>query len=252
MALTEGDIQGFIQNGYVRLRQAFPRELAEQCRQLLWEQTGLSPEDPEDWNQPVIRLGSQTAEPFRQAANTPRLYSAFDQLVGPGRWIAHPHLAGTVVIRFPVDTAPDDDGWHIDTSFEHEGRWHANIHSKGRALLMLFLFSEVTESDAPTRIRVGSHLDIPRVLAPAGEVGLSFDQVPLPIAVQERPIALATGEPGDVYLCHPFLVHAGSRHHGANPRFLAQPGLLLREPIQLDRSPSLDTPVEAAIRLGLS
>ena len=35
--------------------------------------------------------------------------------------------------------------------------WRANIHSKGRALLMLFLFSDVSEQDAPTRIRVGSH-----------------------------------------------------------------------------------------------
>ena len=37
-----------------------------------------------------------------------------------------------------------------------------------RALLMLFLFSEVGEDDAPTRIRVGSHLDVPPVLAPHG------------------------------------------------------------------------------------
>ena len=37
---------------------------------------------------------------------------------------------------------------------------------------MLFLFSDVGEDDAPTRIRVGSHLQIARELAPAGESGL--------------------------------------------------------------------------------
>ena len=37
--------------------------------------------------------------------------------------------------------------------------WWANITSRGRALLMLFLFSDVGESDAPTRIRVGSHIE---------------------------------------------------------------------------------------------
>ena len=37
--------------------------------------------------------------------------------------------------------------------------WRANIYSKGRALLMLFLFSDVGERDAPTLIRVGSHAD---------------------------------------------------------------------------------------------
>ena len=55
--------------------------------------------------------------------------------------------------------------------------WRANIHSRGRALLMLFLFSDVGENDAPTRIRVGSHVDIARQLAPAGEQGLTLREL---------------------------------------------------------------------------
>jgi hypothetical protein len=47
----------------------------------------------------------------------------------------------------------------------------------------------------------------------------------IPEAVHLLPLALATGRAGDVYLCHPFLVHAAQRHrarrHG--PRFVAQP-----------------------------
>ena len=50
--------------------------------------------------------------------------------------------------------------------------WRANVFSKRLALLMLFLFSGVDEQDAPTRIRVGSHVDIARQLAAAGEAGL--------------------------------------------------------------------------------
>jgi hypothetical protein len=41
-------------------------------------------------------------------------------------------------------------------------------------LLMLFLFSDVGIDDAPTRIRVGSHMDVARFLAPAGEDGRSY------------------------------------------------------------------------------
>ena len=52
-----------------------------------------------------------------------------------------------------------------------------NLSSRERALLMLFLFSDVGPDDAPTRIRVGSHLDVPRVLEPAGEAGLPYQQV---------------------------------------------------------------------------
>ncbi len=36
-------------------------------------------------------------------------------------------------------------------------------------------------------------------------------------------VALATGEAGTVYLCHPFLVHAAQIHRGKRPRFMAQP-----------------------------
>jgi hypothetical protein len=39
--------------------------------------------------------------------------------------------------------------------------------------------------------------------------------------VPDRPLALATGTAGDVWLCHPFLVHAAQPHHGSSPRFMA-------------------------------
>jgi hypothetical protein len=88
---------------------------------------------------------------------------------------------GTFPIRFPSPDDPGDAGWHIDTSFPPEIGdptdfldWRVNVTSKGRALLMLFLFSDVGENDAPTRIRVASHVNVARMLAPAGESGLSL------------------------------------------------------------------------------
>lgn len=249
--LSPQEVEDFLTQGFVRLRQAFPRALADRCRKLLWEQLGLDPENRVTWSCPVLRLGSQFAEPFREAANTLRLHGAFDQLVGPGRWIAHPHLAGSVVVRFPVAELPGDDGWHIDTSFQSGDSWRANIWSEGRALLMLFLFSDAGPRDAPTRIRIGSHLDLPSLLAPAGEHGLAFEEIVLPPQVHEHPIAYATGDAGDVYLCHPFLVHAGAPHQGTTPRFLAQPGLLLAERLQLERPEGEYSPVEMAVRIGL-
>jgi Phytanoyl-CoA dioxygenase (PhyH) len=110
--------------------------------------------------------------------------------------------------------------------------WRANIHSKGRALLMLFLFSDVREDDAPTRIRAGSHADIARQLAPAGDAGLTLGELAADgfAASAGRPLVSATGDAGTVYLCHPFLVHAAQPHRGVRPRFLAQPPLLPADP----------------------
>jgi Phytanoyl-CoA dioxygenase (PhyH) len=250
--LSDADISAFITRGFVRLHEAFPRELADECRALLWEQLGLSPDEPEGWSRPVIRLGSQDAEPFRRAGNTTRLHGAFDQLVGKGRWVGQEGVGGTMVVRFPVEGDPGDDGWHIDGSFDKDGSYGVNVRSDGRSLLMLFLFSDVGLDDAPTRIRIGSHLDVPAALAPAGDLGMVFAEVNRHLPnVHHRELALATGEAGDVYLCHPFLLHAGDRNRGTRPRFLAQPPLYWRERLDLQRPPDTDSAVETAIRIGL-
>lgn len=179
-ALSAAEVEQFIRNGVVGIRDAFPRAVAEHGRAILWRDTGCDPEDPATWTRPVVRLGLYGQGPFVEAANTSTLHAAYDQLVGPGRWQPRLNL-GTFPVRFPSREDPGDSGWHIDPSFEFENPdfldWRANIKSKGRALLMLFLFSDVGPDDAPTRIRVGSHLDIARRLAPAGERGLSLREL---------------------------------------------------------------------------
>ena len=66
-----------------------------------------------------------------------------------------------------------------------------------------------------------------------------------------RPVVQATGSAGDVYLCHPFLVHAAQAHRGREPRFLAQPPLKPSGQLEIDRPGHTYSPVEEAIRLGL-
>jgi hypothetical protein len=252
-ALSNAQIEQFIRDGFVRIEEAFPRRFADEGRAILWRDTGCDPDDPTTWSKPVIRLGIYGQEPFAKAVNTPILHKAFDQLVGQGRWLPCVNL-GTFPVRFPSPDDPGDAGWHIDVSFGTENpdflSWRANVTSKGRALLMLFLFSDVGQDDAPTRIRAGSHLDIARMLAPAGEDGLSLRDLAANgfAETAERPQVLAAGEAGTVYLCHPFLVHAAQPHRGTRPRFMAQPPLVPAEPIRLEREDGNYSPVEQAIK----
>jgi hypothetical protein len=258
--LSDAQIRQFIDDGFVKIERAFPREVAEDCRAILWRDTGCDEADPTTWTKPVIRLGTYGQEPFSRAANTPVLHQAFDQLAGPGRWRPRSDL-GTFPIRFPSRDDPGDAGWHVDSSFPPDSGdmtdyldWRINLRSKGRALLMLFLFSDVGEMDAPTRIRVGSHLDAARILARAGDYGLSLRELVVAKGFAEtaaRSEVLATGDAGTVYLCHPFLVHAAQEHRGSRPRFLAQPPLLPGEPFLLNRTDGAYSPVEQAIRIAL-
>jgi hypothetical protein len=216
-------------NGFVRIDEAFAPELAVQVRARRQDLPG-SATDPSTWREPVVRLGMYTDPPFVQAANTPRLIAAFDQLAGPGAW--RPCRAmGTFPVRFPSAHTPTDTGWHVDASFGDSAdfmQWRINARSRGRCLLMLFLFSDVGIDDAPTRIRVGSHRAVGRSLASAGEEGLTLAEL---VATDfggsgNGEEAIATGPAGTVYLCHPFLVHAAQAHRGTQPRFMAQPPLL--------------------------
>lgn len=81
---------------------------------------------------------------------------------------------GTFPIRFPHPDDPGDAGWHVDAGYMPEGEpgGRVTLRSRGRALLMLFLFSDVDADSAPTRIKVGSHLDVPAFLEPDGEHGM--------------------------------------------------------------------------------
>ena len=163
-------------------------------------------------------------------------------------------------LRVEEPDDPGDAGWHVDLSFPGEdcdpdertdfSAWRVNVTSRGRALLMLFLFSDVGPDDAPTRIRIGSHLDMARYLAPTGEAGRS--RMELEQMGVRRQQTLATGEAGTVYLCHPFLVHAAQKHRGSRPRFMAQPPLHPAEPLKLHRPAGDYSPVEIAIREALS
>jgi len=250
--LNTQQINQFLTQGFIRLDHAFSVEIAAQARDILWNDLGVDRNDPSTWTRPVIRLGMYPQEPFVASANTPVLHAAFDQLVGEGRWLPCRSM-GTFPIRFPSDEDPGDAGWHVDASFPGNDPanfldWRVNIHSKGRGLLMLFLYSDVSEHDAPTRIRAGSHADVARMLAHEGEAGLSFMELAGRLdAMPEREVVWATGKAGTVYLCHPFIVHAAQAHHGTEPKFMAQPPLLLREDLSVDGSSLVERAIRAAL-----
>lgn len=220
--LTDEQLASYWRDGFIHLGQAFPRWLAKQCCDLLWEQIEERRDIPATWARPVVRIGSFADDSFRLAAQSPRWTGAINDVAGPEA-APTPWLHGSFVVRFPVEVDPSDHAWHVEGSYVGpDGSWWVNHRSEGRALLMLALFSDIGADDAPTRIRAGSHREIPKMLLPYGEKGVSSMEFEPPARIHELPLVFATGEAGDAYLCHPFLVHAAQRHQGSNPRFLAQ------------------------------
>lgn len=262
--LTASDVDDFLRTGFVRIDHAFPRALAEEARDV---QGWINPADHGPGGhgaadhgdragglRPASRLYPLDHEPMDEALGSPLLRSAFDRLVGPGRWRARSSpQAFPVLFASPAD--PIDSGWHIDVSFGRRDRdslsWRANLFSNGRALTMMMLFSDVGMSDGPAWLRAGSHLGVARKLAAGstpspGMVELADDADE---AADEWEMP-AVGEAGTVYLCHPFMVREPPAAD-ANHASMAEPPLLLAEPLKLGRPDGAYSPVEQAIRYAL-
>jgi hypothetical protein len=259
--LSADEIEWFVADGVVHLPGAFPAEVAAACVDVLWGLSGVDRHDRSTWTRPVVRIEGSGAAPLVAAINTPRLCGAVDQLVGAGRW-ARRHGYGTFPVRFPSEEDPGDAGWHVDGSFAVGGAeppWNygLNLRSRGRALLVLMLYSDVGPDDAPTRVRRGSHLDVARALVPYGEAGAVFTAVTdAGAAAGDHPVSAAVGAAGDAYLCHPFLLHSATwPHRGAGPRFLGQPAIHHAsgdDGFHYERADGAFSPCEQAVRVALA
>jgi hypothetical protein len=127
-------------------------------------QRGIRPSDPATWPA-VVEIDSLAGEAFAEAGASPALTAACDTLIGPERWTSPIRPGAAVVVRFP---SPDraNAGYHIEGSYDGPGGYWANLRSRARGLLALFLFTDVGPDDAPTRLVCGSHLFVPPFLGP--------------------------------------------------------------------------------------
>lgn len=255
VALTTEEIDAFVEQGYVAVRGAVPPDVVRGCQDMIWDELarqGVERDDPTTWTSPVVRIDCPEGAPFAAAGTQPRLCAAYDQLIGPGRWWRREGVGGTIPVRFPGTEDPGDAGWHIEGSYAMGDGWGVNIRSRARGLLALFLFTDVSEADAPTRVRPGSHVEASRVLAPAGDDGMAWMPAAQACARATRhlPTDLVTGEAGDVFLCHPFLVHAASwPHRGTAPKLMAQPAVALHDQLPLTTPSSpVEQPIVSALR----
>ncbi|HUR02259.1 MAG TPA: phytanoyl-CoA dioxygenase [Nonomuraea sp.] len=234
-------VESFVRDGFVRLTIG-TREQGEAAQDLLWKQIGLSPDDPEGWREPVVWAADMTGQgPFGELVRSPALAAGLDAVCGKGGWQPR-GAAGNIPIRFPRRPPADDRGWHVDLNLPRpDGTWGVTVRAHN--LLVLMLFSEVGELDAPTRVRVGSQRDSLGALGEQVHDNVSAGAL-LDAASRDRPVALATGSPGDAYLVHPLTVHAAQEHLGQRPRFMAQMPFMLAAPLD----PAADTPLAGALR----
>lgn len=244
---SESEIEQFMADGYVMLRGAFSRDAAKNVRDELWKIVGLDPDDSSTWTKNQVHLQKVLKGPLVEPVFTQRIFDAFDDLMGIGRWECEPSL-GWWPISFPGFEKPPwqapQTGWHVDGQ-----QFHHHLNSRDQGLLSIFLFSDIEPGDGGTALSLGSHQITARILQDAEPEGMDVYQ--LLKSVNQHPrerVIETTGEAGDVALMHPFMSHTRSANTGNRVRFICNPCFALKEEMNLQRDNRDDySPVELAI-----
>ena len=252
MALSAEQWTAFQERGHVRLREAFPREVALQLRANMWmelfEDFGIEEHDRHAWYQPRRSLRRAKWDPLQRAIATETVVGAIDALLGRARWRL-PTNWGVVLTTFPNCTRDEwtvpSVGWHYDFDADENA-------TETRGLQLFTFFSSVEPRGGGTLIVEGSHRLLRRFVAslPADERRSDHqtlrgrflrhepwlraltgagdapsdrieafmresDAAGVPVRVAEL-----TGDPGDVVISHPLTLHVGAPNGASEPRFM--------------------------------
>lgn len=250
--LTQEEREQFIHEGFVVIHDAFPREGALDWVRAECALVGYDLDDPATWEQEYLRVNSQ--KPAMLASFSPPAWQASCDLVGgEDRLVKEPKI-GMLAMNFkqgadkpyrpPSASVP---GWHKDGwMFRHF------LDSPEQALLGIPLLTDVLPEGGGTFIAADSVPVVARYFAAHPE-GVLPDEIDYPALIAEcRDFREVTGQGGDFFLLHPFMLHAISQNRLRRPRAINNTLFALRDPMNLNRAnPAEYSPVEQAILHGL-
>ena len=251
--LTESDVTHFVERGHIVLRNCFPRELAEEWTDFAYKRLGYAPNDPSTWAVPRIHLPSMNRAPIQEIA--PRAWEAICDLLGGEDRLANsaPSWGDGFIINFALGAAetwqPPETrqiGWHKDGDF-----FRHFLDSPEQGLLTIVVWSDIYPKSGGTFVacdsvqHVAQHLYAhPEGLLPGDGFGTLVGKC--------KDFVEITGNAGDVVLLHPFILHAASQNPSGRARFITNPPVALKEPMNFNRDTPEDfSPVELAVLRGL-
>jgi hypothetical protein len=261
--LTADEVEHFLEKGFVAIRGCFSRAAAAEFTAPLWQRLGYDERDPATWAESAVHLPGRRQLDVREFA--PKAWAAVCDLVGGAERISadQPYVWNDgFIVNLTKDAdlpwrpaSPASPGWHKDGDF-----FRHFLDSPEQGLLTLVLWSDVRHQGGATFVAADSVGPVTRFLAehpegvyplrPAEAGDPTAALLPYPeLIAQCQDFVEATGEVGDVYLLHPFVLHAKSPNVLRMPRTITNPPLTLAEPMRFDRpDPS---PVERAVLRAL-
>jgi hypothetical protein len=251
--LTDEQIENFLTRGHVVIPDCFSREAAQEWLDKAWIRMGYDPNDPTTWVQKRIHMPSLEHKDVREFA--PKAWRAVCELLGGEERIELPYEWGNGFIanlgvgadRPWEPPSPQVPGWHKDGDF-----FRHFLDSPEQGLLTFVIWSDIEPRGGGTFVACDSVPVVARFLAqhPEGVLPKEFDFAAL--IAQCHDFIEMTGRLGDVVLLHPYVLHAVSQNHLGVPRFITNPPIALKEPMNFNRdNPDEFSLVERAVLEGL-
>lgn len=249
--LTPEQREQFVTQGYIVLRGVFSREHSLEWVNRECARAGFDLQDPATWTKSYVRIPTEHRESL--AAFAPEAWSAACELMGGRERVEGEAGIGLFALNLSEGAdrpfegpSPSSPGWHKDGwQFIHF------LDSYEQGLLGIPLMTDVLPQGGATYIAPGSVGAVARFLAEHPE-GIMPEGFPVKELLSEGCTFLeATGEAGDFYLLHPFMLHAVSQNVLRRPRAICNVLFELKEPMQFDRADENYSPVEAAVLHGL-
>lgn len=247
--LSARDREHFLKNGTVVIENAVPPDNLKAWQDLAWQRLGYERDNAQTWEKPRVHLPPSRA--VRLSDFAPRAQCAMEELCGENR-LVEPNFWGDVFIfnggegrdepfREPAATCP---GWHKDGFMKRH-----YLDSPEQALLVLVAWTDVQSRGGATFIAPDSVGVVARFLAerPDGATARECGE----LIGQCREFCELTARAGDIILCHPFLLHAVSQNVRGVERIISNPIVVLREPMNFQRTGGDYSPVEQAILRAL-
>ena len=198
---------------------------------------------PETWS--VNRLTFVGEETFPLEEAFPRIWAGITDLMGGAPRIETRHIGDYLAIN--LDRA--DDGLRAGPLHWDDPDHRATLDDQRLGLVVLALLTKVAPGEGGTVLAPGSLGPTARLLAahPDG-VDLDDERVRREIGARCDERVEATGDVGETYLVHPFVLHARGVSNAPILRVLSNPNIFFTAPMELSPAGAGRSLVEHAVR----
>lgn len=248
-SLSKDEIDHFIKFGFVQVSDCFDKDFAKRWTDEAFGRLGYDPDDPKTWEKPIIHMPNDARVVVKDFA--PKAYAAICQLLGGEDRIPENIMWGNgFIVNFSlgadeewVPPSPEAGGWHKDGDF-----FYHFLDSPEQGLLLIVIWKDIQPRGGGTFFAPDSIKPVAEYLLAEREGLNPFQNRFGSLITRCQDFREATGKAGDVVFMHPYMLHASSQNHSGIARFITNPPVALRAPMNFNReNPSEYSPVERTV-----